>query len=89
MMRPIGVLSKNDIGARSPLFKMDVCSNVAERSVPSASANAHISTQIPVATTHPNTLRRYDDSGKERGTDQLALQAQGDAGPPWAANVLT
>ena len=56
MMRPIGVLSKNDIGARSPLFKIDVCSSVAERSIPSASTNAEQSTKIPVVTTEPNTF---------------------------------
>jgi len=49
MMRPIGVLSKNDIGARSPLLRMDVCSNVAELTIPSASAKAEHSTATPAA----------------------------------------
>ena len=52
MMRPIGVLSKNDIGARSPLFRIEVCSRVAERSRPSARANAEHRTPIPVSVTH-------------------------------------
>jgi len=69
MMRPIGVLSKNDIGARSPLFKMDVCSMVAERITPSANVNAHSSTKTPAVATHPNTFRHLHDPGNEPGTD--------------------
>lgn len=46
-MRPIGVLSKKAIGARSPLFRIEVCSSVAEFNTPLARANAEHSTKIP------------------------------------------